>query len=262
MTKLRLQISVLVCLLLHIHLPAQTNYGFSIRSVDKDSAFLADELKTPSSFATRSACVEYINKLPDFLHSKGYVTSSLDSVWYDSAFARVIIYVGDIFKWAQIDATQVDASLLQTIGWREKMFSGKPMDFMQVQLWQNRILTYLENNGHPFAKIYLDSLQMDKEKVWAKLKVNKGPLYKIDSIRVQGNVKISNDYLQRYLDIRNGSIFSKEKLLRISRRMRELTYVEEEHPSRLIWLGTGSILEMYLKQKRSSQVNENPENKN
>jgi outer membrane protein assembly factor BamA len=96
---------------------------------------------------------------------------------------------------------------------------------------------------------------MDKEKVWAKLKVNKGPRYKIDSIRIQGNAKISNDYLQRYLDIRNGSIFSKEKLVRISKRMRELSYVEEEHPSKLIWLGSGSILEMYLKQKRSSQVN-------
>ncbi|MEI9809739.1 MAG: POTRA domain-containing protein [Bacteroidota bacterium] len=146
-------------------------------------------------------------------------------------------------------------SLLQAIGWREKMFSDKPMDFSEVQVWQDRILNYLENNGHPFAKVYLDSLQIDKEQVWAKLKVNKGPLYKIDSIRVQGTAKISNEYLQRYLDIRNGSTFNKEKLRRISRRMRELTYVEEEHPSRLIWLGTGSILEMYLKQKRSSQVN-------
>lgn len=255
MTKLRLQISVLVCLLLYIHLPAQTNYHLFVRGVDKDSAFLVNDLGIPVSFVSRSACVEYINKLPAFLHSKGYVTSSLDSVKYDSAYAKLVLYIGDIYKWAQIDAAQVDASLLQAIGWREKMFSGKPMDFAQVQLWQNRILNYLENNGHPFAKVYLDSLQMDQEKVWAKLKISKGPLYKIDSIRVQGNAKISNDYLQRYLDIRNGSVFSKEKLLRISRRMRELTYVEEEHPSRLIWLGTGSILEMYLKQKRSSQVN-------
>ncbi|MEI9946775.1 MAG: POTRA domain-containing protein [Chitinophagaceae bacterium] len=104
-------------------------------------------------------------------------------------------------------------------------------------------------------KIYLDSLQIDGEKVSAQLKLNKGYLYKIDSIRVYGNAKISTDFLQRYLDIRNGSIFNKEKLLRITRRMRELPYVEEEYPSKLIWLGSGSVVEMYLKQKRSSQVN-------
>ena len=226
-----------------------------IRGADKDSVFIINNLGIPASFVTRTACVEYINQLPGFLRSKGYVTASLDSVHYDSSFAQIVLFTGDVYQWAKIDASQVDISILQAVGWREKMFSDKPMDFEQVQLWQDRILNYLENNGHPFAKVYLDSLQMDKEKVWAKLKVNKGPAYKIDSIRIQGNAKISNEYLQRYLDIRNGSIFSKEKLVRISKRMRELSYVEEERPSKLIWLGSGSILEMYLKQKRSSQVN-------
>lgn len=255
MSKLRLQISVLICLLLHIHLSAQSNYILHTRGADKDSVFLINSLGIPASFPTRSACVEYINQLPGILRSKGYITASLDSLRYDSSFANVVLFTGDIYQWAQIDASQVDVTILRAVGWIENMFSEKPMDFEQVQLWQDRILNYLENNGHPFAKVYLDSLQMDKEKVWAKLKVNKGPRYKIDSIRIQGNAKISNEYLQRYLDIRNGSLFSKEKLVRISKRMRELSYVEEERPSKLIWLGSGSILEMYLKQKRSSQVN-------
>jgi outer membrane protein assembly factor BamA len=255
MSKLRLQISVVVLFLLHIDLAAQNSYGLITRCIDKDSAFLAGDLGIPAVFSSRPECVEYINKLPGVLRAKGYVTASLDSVRYDSVAACVVLFVGHIYKWAQLDATQVDASILQAVGWREKMFSDKPMDFLQVQFWQDRLLTYMENNGHPFAKVYLDSLQMDNEKVRAKLKLNKGPLYKIDSIRVLGNARISNEYLQRYLEIRNGSIFSKEKLLRISRRMKEITYVEEEYPSRLIWLASGSILEMYLKQKRSSQVN-------
>ena len=49
------------------------------------------------------------------------------------------------------------------------------MDFSQVQQWQEKILNYLENNGHPFAKVYLDSLQLDNEKVSAQLKLDKGP---------------------------------------------------------------------------------------
>ncbi|MBL7743310.1 MAG: BamA/TamA family outer membrane protein [Chitinophagaceae bacterium] len=255
MTKLQLQISVLVCLLFHFELQAQNDYRLTIRSVDKDSAFLINDLAIPVSFPTRFACEEYVNRLPSLLQAKGYVTASLDSVRYDSTSVRVVLFAGDIYKWASVDASQVDISVLQAIGWREKMFNDKPMDFSQVEFWQNRILNYLENNGYPFARVYLDSLQMDKEKVWASMKLDKGPLYKIDSIRIVGNAKIANEYLQRYLDIRNGSIFSREKLLRISKRMKELSYVEEEQPSKLIWLGNGSILEMYLKQKRSSQVN-------
>ncbi len=254
MTKLRLQISILVFLFVPALLLAQNKYALYINCVDKDSTFAANT-GISTSFNTKIACTQYINQLPGFLRSKGYVTASLDSIRYDSAFARVVLFAGNVYKWAQIDVSQIDSSLLQSVGWRAGVFDDKPMNFEEVRLWEDRILNYLENNGYPFAKVYLDSLQLDNEQVWAKLKVNKGPQYKIDSIRVYGDAKISNDYLQRYLDIRNGSIFSKEKLLRISRRMKELTYLEEEHPAKLIWLGSGSILEMYLKQKKSSQVN-------
>jgi len=37
--------------------------------------------------------------------------------------------------------------------------------------------------------------------------------------------------------------------------MRELTYIEEEQPSSLTRLGTGSVLNLYLKPKKSSQIN-------
>lgn len=255
MTKLGLQISALVFLLIVNKLAGQSNYPLHIQGIDKDSAFIITKLGVKTAFTTRYDCVAYVNQLPQYLQEKGYVTASLDSILYDSAFARIVLYAGDRYEWAQLDASQIKPSVLQAIGWREKVFVDKPMDFLQVKQWQEKILSYMENNGHPFAKVYLDSLELSNEKVSAQLKLNEGPSYKIDSIRIFGDVKIANEFLQRYLDIRNGSLFNKEKLLRVSRRMRELAYVEEEYPSKLVWLGTGSTLEMYLKPKRSSQVN-------
>ena len=251
----RLQISVLVFLLPGIYLSAQNNYQLSIRSVDKDAAFLSSQLGLQTTFAHRSACLEYINQLPAKLQSKGYVTNSIDSLKLDSLSASMVLYVGQLYRWAQLDIKSVEPDLLNAVGWRDKLFSDKPMDFSQVQLWQERLLNQLENTGYPFAKIYLDSLQLEAEKVYALLKVNKGPLYKIDSIRVYGNAKISSDYLQRYLDIPNGSVYKKEKLLGISKRLKELTYVEETQPSNLTMLGTWSVINLYLKPKKSSQVN-------
>ena len=255
MITFRVQISVLVFLLLSIHLPAQGKYILRLKGVDKDSALLASQLGIPADFASRYACTEYINKLPGLLQAKGYVTASIDSLRYDSSFASMVLFAGQVYRWAQLEASGIDASLLDAVGWREKMFTDKPMNFQEVAQWQEKMLNYLENNGHPFAKVYLDSLQLEEEKVRAKLKINKGPAYRIDSIRVFGEVKISNEYLQRYLDIPNGSSYSKEKLLRVSKKMRELTYIEEEQPSSLTRLGTGSVLNLYLKPKKSSQIN-------
>ena len=259
MTKLSQPISLLIFLfsflLLPPHASAQDTYGLSIRGVDKDSSFLTNTVGLQSKFTSRNACVDYINKLPFFLQSKGYVTASIDTIRYDSASARLVLFLGEAYHWAQLNTDRVNPSLLNVIGWREKNFSGKPMDFSQVQAWEEKILDYLENNGHPFAKIYLDSLQVENDRVVALLKVEEGPLYKIDSLRVFGNAKISNNFLQRYLDISNGSIYSREKLRRISKKMLELTYVEEEKPADLSMLLSGSVLNLYLKPRRSSQFN-------
>ena len=255
MKKFRLQISVLVFSLLSIYTSAQTKYQLYIHGVDKDSAQLVKELDIQTEFISRFACTDYITKLSGLLQAKGYVTASIDSLQYDSLAARMVLFTGNRYLWAQLDTKNVEPALLDAIGWRKTLFFDKPMDFVQVQQWQERILDYLENNGHPFAKVQLDSLQIDNEKVFATLIVNNGPLYKIDSIRIFGNAKITNSFLQRYLDIPNGSIYSKEKLLRINKKIKELPYVDEEFPSTLTWLGTGSVINIYLKPKRSSQVN-------
>ena len=73
-----------------------------------------------------------------------------------------------------------------------------------IKTWQEKMLVYLENNGYPFARIELDSINIEDGIVQAMLKIEKGPLYKIDSVRNNGRANISNRYLQRYLNIPNG----------------------------------------------------------
>jgi len=76
------------------------------------------------------------------------------------------------------------------------------------------------------------------------LQIDKGPLYKIDSIRVTGNVKIKNYFLQKYLDIEKGSIYRKEKLNQVSPRLMELPYLKESRAWDMTMLGTGSTLNL------------------
>ena len=233
----------------------QTIYFLDARSVDKTPEFLKNEVGLQTEFATRLICIDYVSKLPSLLQARGFVTASLDSIFFDTTSAKLVIYLGQQYKWAQISTTYADPQILAVSGWNEKLFSDKSINFDQLKLMQERMLVYLENNGYPFAKIFLDSISMLEDSVNASLKIDKGPLYKIDSIRVFGNAKISNSFLQRYLEIPNGSIYSREKLLRISKKMQELSFVEEEQPSNMSLLGTGSVLNLYLKPRRSSQFN-------
>ena len=233
----------------------QTTYFLNATCVDKSPGFLKNEIGLQTEFTTRLDCIDYVNKLPSLLQAKGFVNASLDSIFFDTASAKLVLYLGQRYKWAHISAPAADPQILSISGWNEKTFDNKPINFDQLKGFQERMLVYLENNGYPFAKISLDSISLVEDSVNARLIIDKGPLYKIDSIRVYGNAKISNVFLQRYLEIPNGSIYNREKLLRISKKIRELSFAEEEQPSNMSLLGTGSVLNLYLKQRRSSQVN-------
>ncbi|HMW65298.1 MAG TPA: BamA/TamA family outer membrane protein [Chitinophagaceae bacterium] len=257
-TKILVPILMLAALNGNAQKPAAatvSSYTLWVSGVDKDSAWIVSKTGLQTSFASKLACEEYLNRLPALLQSKGYVTASIDLLQYGMTTARLVLFLGESYRWIKLDVASVPSDLLEVAGWREKQFSGKPLDFVMLQQFQEKMLYRLENTGHPFARIFLDSIILDKEAVTASLKVNKGPAYKIDSIRIYGNGKISNAYLQRYLNIPNGSSYNKEKLLQVDKKLAELAYVESERSADITLLNTGSVLNVYLKQKKSSQIN-------
>jgi outer membrane protein assembly factor BamA len=230
------------------------NYPVSYRAVAGDSSLLQQLPNLQKSFISRTDANGYMARLLPLLREKGYLTASIDTVRLDSSGGRVSVYLGEQYKWAKIRLLPQDAPLLQQVHFPSTVFNGK-VDFPLLRDWQQKILDYLEENGHPFGKTWLDSVSIVNDEMIATLRINSGPEYKIDSIRVYGNAKVDNLFLQKYLDIPAGSFYNKQKLNSISKKLAELTFLQEDRPSNLTMLGTGSVLNLYLQQKKSSQVN-------
>lgn len=228
------------------------SYSVYYKTPEGDTS-LQQKLSLQRTFSSQPEAAFYIIQLPSLLQGKGFITASVDSVQYDSLFATVTVYLGEQYKWARISTRGENAAILQSVRWPGKLEGV--FDFSVLQLWQKKILDYLEENGRPFGKVYLDSIDIVRNEVSAVLKVEPGPLYKIDSIRVYGDAKISNEFLQRYLEISNGSIYNSKKLERVSKRISEISYVQQEHTPTIDYLGTGSVLNLYLKAKKNSQAN-------
>jgi outer membrane protein assembly factor BamA len=220
-----------------------------------DTLVKPEQLGLLTSFPGQSACAEYIFRIPKLLQQKGFMAASVDSVWMDSTRANVQVYLGKPLRWVQLQTTGISPDLMNAAGYRERNFKNQPLDYAALQRLQQRVLEQLENKGYPFAEVFLDSIQMAGEGLQAALRIKQGPLYRIDSIRVFGNVNISNRFLQRYLEIPNGSIYEKRKLQSISNKLLQLPYLTEEQPWNMNLLGTGSLLNLYLKSKKNSQIN-------
>ena len=250
----KLKLLLLACLLIALKDALAQSYPVRYSIVDGDSA-IKKHIGLKEDFPSALEARYYLTTLPGLLQSKGYITASVDSSKLDSLEGKVWLYPGQQYKWAKINTRPEDSDILEAVRWPGSSFKETGMNWATVKKWQEQLLVHLENNGYPFAKIFLDSIIIRNNEVEALLKVDKGFLFKLDSIRLAGNAKISLDFLQRYLDLPNGSTFNKEKIQNVSKKIREIAYVEEEQPASVSFQATGAALNLYLKAKKNSQVN-------
>jgi len=230
------------------------DYKLQIKLVSKDSAFNLQALKLQTSFTSKSLCTNYISGIITLLSSKGYPTASVDSIIENENSTLIHLFLGHQYYWINLQTDSVEKAALTYSRFQNKDYNGKLLNIPQLNNLQQKILTYYTNNGYPFAQVYLDSIKLNEEKMEAKLKVNKGQVYYIDSIQIIGKGKISRKFLQHYLNISNGSLYNQQKLEQVSNRMQALPYLQEQQPSKIGMLGTGAILNLYLAPKRSSQA--------
>jgi len=233
----------------------KATYQLRIQFVDKDSAFDPQPLKLQTAFADKTSSDSYIRELPALLSSQGYPTASVDSIFEHDAFTTIHLFLGKQYHWIKLVPDGIEKAAMDESRFSEKDYSGKLLNIQQLLKLQERVLNYYEKNGYPFAEVYLDSIRLDDDKMEALLRSKKGPIYNIDSIRVFGKAKISKNFLQHYLGIPNGSLYNKEKLEQVSKRILELPYLQEVQPNDITMLGSGSLLNLYLAPKRSSQAN-------
>ena len=234
--------------------PPLHSYQLLVNYIDKDNSFSAPEGQLQRSFNGQAACIQYIQKIPSLLAAKGYPTASVDSIAYTDTAAQIFLYVGKKYYWVKITPVGIEKRAMDESGYLEKNFSNKPMNIPQLQAMQQRILLYYEKNGYPFAEVYLDSIQVDDNKINALLKVNKFIAYHIDSIHLFGKAILSKKFLYHFLNIPPGALYNKERLQQVDKRLQQLPYIQAIQPSNISMLGSGSILNLYLSPKRSSQV--------
>ncbi len=231
------------------------DYRLIIQFIDKDSSFPFAQLKLANTFNNQEHLWDYIQKLPALLAAKGYPTSSVDSVSRNNLETTIKLYLGLKYHFAKLNYSTLDKNEKNVVDLLQQKDKNKGMPFFKIAAIEQALLTYHENNGYPFATVFLDSVSIEKDLINASLKVNKGVFYKIDSIIIRGKAKLNNGFLQRHLSIHNNSPYDKEKLFQVDKKINELPYLKVLQPSDITLLGTGAILNLYLQKKKSSQFN-------
>lgn len=231
---------------------AQKTCRLVITQVDTANKLKGIEVKT--TFPSKPACEQYVQQLPGMLMAAGYISASIDSLNSDSSGMHLQLFVGKKYIWDDLRVSEEDWYVLNTLGYNKATFHNKPFDHGKVELVYNQLLDYFANNGYPFARVGIDSITMNDEKLQAKLMVDKGLLYHIDSIIIDGSVKMSPNFIYHYLGIKPHDVYQQNKLDKINQRLAELPYLEQQEPWRLRMLSQGAEVTLSLQARRSNQV--------
>jgi len=129
-----------------------------------------------------------------------------------------------------------------------------------------KMLTYLENNGFPFASIYLDNifvkndtvgarraLPLQNDTVFASLIIDKNLRCIFDSIVMRGNLKISKKYLRAYLNFKQNRPYNESIVRQIPQLLQEIPFATETQPSNIEFTENKASLYLFLDKKRVNQ---------
>ena len=226
---------------------------FTLEIISLQPEQIISKLLYKKSFVAKQERDKEIQNVLFYLYDNAYLTASVDSSVTDSVKKIAYIKPGAQYKWANLRKGNADEGILSETGYREKLFNGKQFQYKEVRKLQEKILSYCENNGYPFASIRLDSIVISENIISAALNIQKNNLIKIDSIVNRGNAKISPVYIQSYLGIRSGDLYNESLVKKTGTRIKEIPFVKEKIPFRVLFAEESAKLELFLEKKRASQ---------
>ena len=223
---------------------------------DKVSDALIEAASIVSEFSGKDECSAYLrDQFITGWRKKGFLEASIDSLTEQQSNLKAWVHIGPKYVWGSIEIDSSLKAYVTTNKQPAKVKEGTILNIEQLLSLQDYYLSLLEENGYPFASVFMDSSYFINNQLYAQLKANRGPLYSIDSIHIEGKVRVNQNFIVQYLGLGDGSIYKKSLLDQISKRIAELGFVRESRKWSLSLTGTGAILNLYLEPSQSSRFN-------
>src|SRR5207249_4608616 len=100
-------------------------------------------------------------------------------------------------------------------GFNEKMYANIPFKPAQFSKVMEKILTWCDDNGYPFARVKLNDVTIDGSIIQAELQLTKNRFVKIDSFIVEGNAQVKKNFLYHYLHVKRGDVYDEHYIKQI-----------------------------------------------
>lgn len=226
---------------------------FTLQLSIPDNPGLLKKIKSKSSYATKKEIEKELTAIVNGLRNEGYLLAAFDTLVCDSLTCAAQLNAGAKYEWARLKKGNVEPEILAHTGFQEKLYVHTKFSPAQVSKLLERMLTWCENNGYPFARVRLDSVVVSGNEISAQLALTKSRFVKLDSVVVEGNARLSRNFLWRYLRIREGGAYNEQAIRQTSQRLKQLPFIKETRAQVVKITDNYNKLFLYLDKKNASQ---------
>jgi outer membrane protein assembly factor BamA len=224
-------------------------HKFSPRPVEKSPGQF--EFMLPDSASAQRACQDLLQ----FLRMRTFLSASIDSLKSGHSGASGLLHAGPAMYWVELrPSASSDLAWLEASGFREKLFTGKPLHYETLLALQRHLLEQAENSGFPFTVVRLDSVRLDAMgAVSAILMVNKGKYIAFKGLKITGDIKLPPSFLPNYLGIKEGIPYSRARVLKLRDQIRTLQFVDLTGNPTVTFSGEEATVNLFLQKKKAGR---------
>ncbi|MEM1214307.1 MAG: BamA/TamA family outer membrane protein [Bacteroidota bacterium] len=195
--------------------------------------------------------------LSDWLATRrnaGYLEASVDTLLRVDTTYTALYHLGPAYEWFSLRAPTIPKQWLSRAGFRARLFQNKPLALAEWQELQQKIAQQAANNGFPFAKVSLDSIQWQSPgKVAATIQLERGSFIQFEQLELKGDAVISTNYLLTYLGLRPGDPYNESTIQRVRQRLQELPFLKLKSAPQVQFIGNQARLQLDLARRSASR---------
>lgn len=169
-------------------------------------------------FSSRGGAVELMDSLSVEFRSLGYLMHYWDEVEIKDTLTFQL-QPGNQHYWKAIKQGNVPDDWWKKLG-------APPLFYSGPYAWMETLVKSMENEGFPFASVRIDSIEAEDTYLTGVFELDKGPLILWDSLKVSGESRTTQKYLQLYSGLVPGKPFSQKKFESGVRRIRSSPYFQ------------------------------------
>ncbi len=200
--------------------------------------------------------LKVLQEIQQGLIKKGFILASIDSVVWQNNAVMAQIFKGQKFTAARIEIAENDKYTVSNLTrFYERSLLRLPIEADLLGNSLQAITKSLNNNGFPFAKVYLTQIRFDNGVILAKLVIEKGKLVKWNKIEIKGDAQVSEKLMATFLNVAEGKLFSIKDFDNVGLKIKQLPYITMIKPPELLLTEASATLYVYVKNNQVSLIN-------